>query len=295
MALSFNRLFSHFSLTPLLRLFMDPRKPDLPDLFPNGQSVSPIHDWARRIQAAGKEVENCFVQEIKYCKCTTSQLHEFLLVRVHYNAETTTHTAYLTLDRSPESSLDSLHSSSGELAQAARISSRSVPAYDRVMVSHDGTERCVTDHQGKFDVIATMTLDRSASSSLIAFATLADVVSAHADYRVTRNQCYWFAFSIWGVMSDCATEISEKDKWNLRGKYVGVVLGENDSSSLSDIKTRWMVARNDVSRKTEEREQQRLALEDQVSLLSFVIHLSHHNWDSCVKKAGNKVCNKVCR
>jgi len=190
----YTRLLSRFPFTLLLRLFMIHPKPDLPVLFPNGPSVNPIHDWASRIQELGKEVESCFVQEIKYCKCTTSQLHEFLLVRVRHQA--TSNDAYLAVDRSPRSSLEPIHSPTDEIIQAARISSFTVPAYDRVVVSHDGTERCVTDHQGKFDVIASMTFGQSTPPNLIYFATLADVVSAYAKYRVKQNQCYWFAFSI---------------------------------------------------------------------------------------------------
>jgi hypothetical protein len=268
MATSFLRSLSR-AFAPFLRLFMtDPKPDDLPDLFPRAQSVSPIQDWAHRIQNLGDKAACCFVESAEYCKCTEDSLHEFLIVCIRH--QPTGHKTYLAVNRSPRSSLDVPRSSSEELVHTVKmISSSPVPAFDTVTVSHDGTVECITPPKGTFDVIAAMTFAQPEPPTVIFFATLAEVVSAHQpSYQLIEHQCYWFAFSIWQVMAEHATRVEERKKWDLRGKCSLSNRTLGDGRSLEAIKNDLRRALHQVEEDERRRERKRRAKEEQVSLSS---------------------------
>jgi hypothetical protein len=266
MATSYLRSLFHFSFAPLFRLFMtQPRPDDLPELFPDTPSINGVYHWALRIQTLEDKADCCFVETIKYCKCTQPAYHEFLVICIRH--QPTGHKAYLAINRSSSSPLDPPRTSSEELLQTARILSSSLaPASDTVTVSHDGTAKCVIPPKGDFNVIAIMTFAQPLPPTVVYLASLAKVVSAHRpNYQIIYNQCYWHTFSIWQVMADRATNIEEKEHWGLRGKYKlsTPALGEGDS--LDDIKIELARELQRVEEEGRSREQKRQAKEEQVS------------------------------
>jgi hypothetical protein len=268
--MTYPHFLSRLSLTRLLRLFMSGPRPDLPDVFPHGTTTTvAVHDWARRIQDIGTEIDCCLVQEIKYCKCIADRKeHEFLVIRIRYQADVA-HENYLTVDRCPESSPESQRSSSDEVMRGSKIaSSRPVAADDCVVLSKDGTERCVTERQGKFQVIAVMTFKPPKAPNLVTLATLFNVVSKHApNYHIKHNQCYWFAFTVWQVMAPWASNIQETANWSSRGTYSGRSWGDGVSSVA--IQNEFQVALVEVMEKAKVKEVERCAVEEQVTNLSY--------------------------
>ncbi|EGO22557.1 hypothetical protein SERLADRAFT_473547, partial [Serpula lacrymans var. lacrymans S7.9] len=114
-------------------------------LFPEVEYVAPVGDWAHRVQAHPDSLR-CRIRKIVHCKSKSSSNHEFLLVHVRQPSRTK---AVLLVERvasftdSDSSSIlsddDSSYDQHTHINPVLASISVSLPARDRVRISHDGT------------------------------------------------------------------------------------------------------------------------------------------------------------
>jgi hypothetical protein len=119
-------------VVPFFCLMQQPERPAIPTLFPRGEYHVPTLTWEESIQHTDG-IEVCLWSEVSHYKRKGDKEHGFIIAYIQHPSS---HVAVLCADRVPECS----DGSSGLKGDAVALaSSAKRPAYDRVMVSYDGT------------------------------------------------------------------------------------------------------------------------------------------------------------
>jgi hypothetical protein len=256
---SFSPLLLHFSR------FMQSsvRRPDGPPmLFPSGKTVCTVSGWAAIIGEYGPS-EDCTVTKVKYFKCAKAKQHEFLVVQATH--KTSGALVILATDRTGRREEENESSAGMKRESFAIASSSLVPANNRIILSYDGTEECVTRQiKGRSNSLAT--LDYSSSSSpptILQLSVILDVVRlSEPKYGLYRGQCYWYASAVWNVLCELFPPI-KREPVPGASSYYGIPIPQRDSTPfiVEAYNAQW----KKLTKKAEDRRMERELLDQEVS------------------------------
>jgi hypothetical protein len=141
--------------------------------------------------------EACVLISVVHYKCTKGNENEFLLVRVRHPCGAI---ALLSVDRSLARAAAAIKPDPETSASA----SWRLPVGDRIIVSPDGSERCIKAHFESCKPARTLTFPEQSSTtprpSLAQFSVLLSVVTQEDDCPTHDPACYWFAGATWEAL-----------------------------------------------------------------------------------------------
>ena len=206
---------------------------------------------------------------VTYAKCKGGRKeHEFLIIRIrHVNEDHTSCDNYLVVERGADLRIEGQSSGTDDVAQGSKIlSSQSVPAKDQVTISKDRKYHTIVERQGSYRILAEMHFDNPAAFKIAQLAVLFQVVNRHApEYHIIQHQCFWFAYSIWAIITKATSRTGRNSEWETyRGVYQGkLVLPE---IHFSDVEAEFAVAWQNAQRQAQEQAPHQAAYDNRVCI-----------------------------
>jgi hypothetical protein len=176
----------------------------------------------------------CHLRMVQYFKCRDDKKHEFLIVEIeHDKTKSLTH---VLVDRAPKNPSGNETPSK----RTAQMVSSSIPAEDSIRIQGSQSQSPLAHEFTPYELLATLKFGQR--PPLLHFTTLLDVVHTHApSYDLYHHQCYWFAHTIWQMLSsnEYQPTLTMEANWKARGTYKDVSVG---SDSLLEIQREYQDA-----------------------------------------------------
>ncbi|KAF9234651.1 hypothetical protein BU15DRAFT_78800 [Melanogaster broomeanus] len=189
----------------------------------------PVGSWPATLNA-NADARRCLVEEVVHYKHTRGKEHEFLRFRV--SDATGSWKAFVfaerTVNKSDESLSDRaavLSNSSHSSTSSSTYSSSVLPANDSIHTATAGSAALrhldVQFFRNEPRAERTLTLDTDSTRPLVVeLASLLKVTSCHAEsYSLFKNQCYWFAATVYEALQQLFPRHRETIHSNKNGTY----------------------------------------------------------------------------
>jgi hypothetical protein len=208
-------------------------RPNIPFLFPDFESKMDVMSWNAIMLDIDHTENACHLREVQYFKCREDKQHEFLVIEIEHDK--TKLVARVLVDRAPENPSGNEPSSK----RPSQMVSSLIPAHDMIRIQGSRSSSLTRDFI-PCDRLATLSFGQR--PTLLHLTAVLGVVHQHAPYYDLYNhQCYWFADTIWGILSSTCYQpiLKPETKWTKRGKYSLAPVGKD---SLGEIEQEYQDA-----------------------------------------------------